>query len=95
LKCLACKLASSNFIANTPMDLRCPSVYNSWSYFDHDYFKIVEFVFFKNSYWIINCDGCLCNSLKCQIYSKSDGDLPLEKILLVAVHSMKKVSRFV
>jgi hypothetical protein len=46
LKCLACKLASSNFIANTPMDLRCPSVYNSWSYFDHDYFKIVEFVFF-------------------------------------------------
>lgn len=29
LKCLACKLASSNFIANTPMDLRCPSVFNS------------------------------------------------------------------
>ncbi|KAI9552136.1 hypothetical protein GHT06_022473 [Daphnia sinensis] len=28
-KCLACKLASSNFIANTPMDLRCPSVFNS------------------------------------------------------------------
>jgi hypothetical protein len=41
LKCLACKLASSNFIANTPMDLRCPSVFNSW----YCEYQIVEFVF--------------------------------------------------